>query len=102
MLDPQQRRDKTVTFGLFHDAMAGAGINQNNGEVSRRSTGCHIASVLHVTGCVGDDEFTFGSREITVGDIDRNALLAFLFQTVGQQRRIKTAAGGAVSRRFFG
>ena len=42
-----------------------------------------------VTGAVGDDEPAPGRREVAVGDVDRDALLALRAQAVGQQREVE-------------
>ncbi|MEH2530694.1 hypothetical protein V1274_001703 [Bradyrhizobium sp. AZCC 1614] len=44
---------------------------------------------------VGDDEAAALGAEETVGDVDRDALLALRLQAVDQQREIEIAAGGA-------
>ena len=67
-------------------------VDQNDRQVSRRRTGGHVSGVLNVPWSVRNNELTLGGAEIAIGDIDRDALLAFGFQTisqVGQQRRIK-------------
>src|SRR5581483_9674036 len=48
---------------------------------------------------VGDDERALGRREVAVGDVDRDALLALRAQAVGEQRQVdvigaRVAAGG--------
>ena len=44
---------------------------------------------------VGDDEAAALGGEEAVGDVDRDALLAFRLQAVDQQREIEVAAGSA-------
>ena len=58
VLDAEQRGDKTVATGLGQHAMAR--IDQNNGQVTGRRPGRHIARVLLVAGRVGDNEFPPG------------------------------------------
>ena len=92
MFDPQQRSDKAVTLGLLHYAVVMPSVDQDDCQVSRRCTSGHVSGVLNMPWCVRDDKFTLGRAEIAIGDIDRDALFAFGFQTigqVGQQRRIK-------------
>ncbi len=48
----------------------------------------HIARVLFVPRRVGDDEFPFRRGKIAVCHIDRNALFAFGFQSVGQDGEV--------------
>ena len=51
-------------------------------------------------GRVGDDERAARGREIAVGDIDRDALLALVFEPVEQQREIDVVAGRAEAPRL--
>ena len=44
---------------------------------------------------VGDDELAPGRGEIAVGHVNRDALLAFGAQAVGEQRQIDAPAGAA-------
>jgi hypothetical protein len=37
---------------------------------------------------VGDDELAAGRREVAIGDVDRDSLLALGAQAVGEQREI--------------
>ncbi len=53
--------------------------------------------VLLVTRAVGDDELAPRSREVAIGDVDRDALLAFRDQAVGEQRQIQRF-GAALGR----
>ncbi len=89
----QQRDDETVTLGLRQHPVTS--VNQNHGQIRSAAASGHIARVLLVAGRVRDDEFAFGGAEVAVGNIDRDPLLTFGFQTVGQQRGVKIAAGGA-------
>ena len=72
--------------------MPAIGVQQNDGQLRRRSAGGHVARVLLVAGRVGQNEFALGRREIAVGDVDGDALLAFGAQAVGEQRKIDFAA----------
>ena len=53
-----------------------------------RCTRDHIARVLLMTGCVGDDVFTAWRGEIAIRDVNRDALFAFGFQAVGEQGEV--------------
>jgi hypothetical protein len=44
--------------------------------------------VLHVAGRVGDDELALGRREVAVGDVDRDALLALGLEPVRDQGEV--------------
>ena len=91
VLDAQQRHDEGVTLGLRQNAFSG--IDHQNREVRRRRAGSHVPRVLLVARRVGDDELSLGRAEVAVGDIDRDALLPFLFQSIHKQRRVKITAG---------
>ena len=94
----QQRDDGEVTAGLLHDALAG--VDENDDRVGRRRAGDHVARVLHVSGAVGEDERPSARREVAVGDVDRDALLALGAQAVGQQGEVELAVReAAVGRR---
>ena len=65
---------------------------KNDGKIAVARAGDEIARVLLVARSVRDDEFSFGRREVAVCDIDRDALLAFGLQAVGQEREIDAFA----------
>src|SRR2546422_894100 len=73
-------------------------VNQNDGQVRGGGPGGHVPRVLLVTGGVGDDEVTLGSRKIPVGDIDRDLLLPLGFETVRQQREVELRPGADAGR----
>jgi hypothetical protein len=76
-----------------------ADVDQEQGEVRRRRAGQHVAGILLVARRVGDHEGATRRGEIAVGDIDRDALLAFGFKAVEQERILELARNGAVSAR---
>ena len=96
--DAEQTRDARVALGLRADAVAR--VDQQDGDVSGRSAGRHIARVLLVPRRVGQDELATGGGEIPVGDVDRDPLLALGAQAVGEQREIDRP-GIAVLRRLL-
>ena len=49
---------------------------------------------------IGDDEFPFGGREISVSHIDRDALFSLGPQAVGNQRRVELSTGGSMNLAF--
>ena len=53
-----------------------------------------------MAGCIRDDEFAARGREIAVGYVNGDALLAFGPQPVGEQRKIN-GPGGAIDAAFF-
>ena len=87
VFNSQQRRDKAMTASLIEHAFAR--IHQQNRQIAGGSAGGHIAGVLLVPRGVGDNKFAFLGREIAIGDIDGDALLAFSLQAIHQQRQIQ-------------
>ena len=72
MADSEQRSDKRVALRLGQQSLRG--VDENHRQISGRSAGSHVARVLFVAWCVGDDEFPPRRAEITVRDVNRNAL----------------------------
>src|SRR5690554_3535568 len=93
-----QRHQEAMAASLGHDAVAG--IDHQNGSVSSRSAGDHVASVLLMPRSIGDDELTLVSREKAIGHIDSDALLTLSGQAIDQQGEIHLAALGAVLLRI--
>ena len=83
MLDTEQRHQIGVTARLRDDACAG--IHQDDGEISRRTAGNHVARILFVSRRVGNDEFAVVRAEVTIRHVDGNTLFAFRLQAVQQQ-----------------
>jgi hypothetical protein len=79
----QQRSDVSVAASLRKQSLGR--VDQHDGEIGRGSPGGHVARVLLVAGRISNDEFTARRREIPVGHVNRNALLAFSAQPVGKQ-----------------
>ena len=70
-------------------------VDQHHGGVTAGRCSDHVAGVLLVAGRVCDDELARAGREIAVGHVDRDALLAFGLEAVGQQRQVDRRARGA-------
>ena len=70
-----------MSLGLGHPTMPG--VDEDNCHIEGRSPSCHIARVLLMSGAIGNDEFSFCGRKITVGNIDCDALLTFGFEAIG-------------------
>src|SRR5215831_1811835 len=94
----EQRTDKGVAAGLRQYALAR--VDEDHREVGGRRPGRHIARVLLVPRCVGDDEGALRRCEEPVGHIDRNSLLPLVFQSVQQEREVQVAPGCAKPARF--
>jgi hypothetical protein len=60
--------------------------------------GDHVPRVLDVPGRVGDDELAPGGREVPVGDVDRDALLALGPQAIGEQRQVHVLFAAQLAR----
>ena len=71
---------------------AALGVQQYDGEFGGRRAGGHVARVLLMARRVGQNELALGRREIAIGDVDGDALLALGAQAVGEQRKIDLAA----------
>ena len=93
MPDSQQGYDIAMPPGLRDDALAR--IDQDHRKVRSRRARCHVAGVLLMAGRVGGDEAALVGGEITVGDVDSDALFALRLQPVHQQRQIDLVALGA-------
>ncbi len=98
VVDAEQARDLRVPPRLRAHAVAR--VDQQDGDVGGRRAGGHVARVLLVAGRVGEDELAAGGREVAVGDVDRDALLALGAQAVGEQREVDRP-GGPVLRRLL-
>ncbi len=93
VVDAQQFCDPGVPVGLAQHA--GAGVDQQDGDVGIGGTGEHVARVALVAGGVGQDVAAGVGREEPVSDVDGDALLALGAQTVGQGGQV----GDALLRR---
>ncbi len=82
----EQRREERVPARLLDHAVPG--IDEDEGQVRGGRAGDHVARVLNVAGRVGDDELALRGREVAVGDVDGDALLALGAQAVGQEREV--------------
>ena len=78
---------------LLDDAVAR--VDEHDREVGGRGARDHVARVLHVARRVGEDERAPRGREVAVGDVDRDALLALGAQAVGQAREVERAVAPA-------
>ena len=92
----QQRGDEAVPLGLRQHAFAR--VDQHDGELGGRCAGHHVARVLNVAGRVGDDELAPRRREVAIGHVDGDVLLALGAQTIGQQRQVDIVFAAALAR----
>ena len=84
-----------MATGLIQHAFAR--VDQQNRQIAGRGAGRHIAGVLLMSRRVGDNKFTLLGREVAVGHVDSDALLALRLQSVYQQRQVELFALGAVT-----
>ena len=73
-----------------------ARVDEDDGEVGRGGAGRHVARVLLVPGGVGDDELAPLGGEVSVGDVDGDALLALREQPVDEKAVVDLAARRAL------
>ena len=84
--DLQEGSNEGVAFGLFDYAFAC--IHEDEGKVGGRSTGNHVSGVLYVSWGICNDEFTLWRSEVAVGNINGDALLAFVFKAVCEEAEV--------------
>ena len=84
--DAHELGQVAVTTGLGEHALAR--VDQDDRDVGGGCGGHHVAGVLLVARRVGDDVLAGAGREVAVGHVDGDALLALGLQTVGKQRQI--------------
>jgi hypothetical protein len=71
-------------------------IDEDDRGVAARRRGDHVARVLLVARRIGDDELALRGREVAIGDVDRDALLALGLEAVGEKREVdRLVAAGA-------
>ena len=97
VVDAEQARQRGVAARLLDDAVAG--VDQDHREVRRRRARDHVARVALVARGVGDDERAPRRREVAVGDVDRDALLALGAQAVGERREVGRAVRAVAVQR---
>ncbi len=73
-------------MGLGQKALAR--IDEHDREIRVRGSGRHVSGILLMAGCVGDDERARRRCEISVGDIDGDALFALGLEAIDEQREI--------------
>ena len=94
MAQAKQRTDIGMTTRLRQYALAR--IHEQHGGIGIRSASGHVARVLLMAWCIRDNESATRRGKIAIGDIDGDALFAFGFKTIHQQRQIHVGACRAV------
>ena len=88
--DAEQRQDAGMTPRLRQ--YPAPRIDQQHGEIAIRRAGRHVARVLHMARRIGDDKFAPWRREIAIGDVDGNLLLALGLQAVDEESEVELAS----------
>jgi hypothetical protein len=89
LFDADELDEEAVPAGLRQHTLPR--IDEDDREVSGRRTRHHVAGVLLMAGCVGDDELAAFRAEEPVRDVDGDALLALGGETVDEQREVELA-----------
>ena len=87
-----RQAEALVAARLDETSSAAIDVGENNGQIGRRSAGGHIARVLFVSGRVGNDELALVGGKKTIGDINRNSLLALRGKAIDQESEVEVAA----------
>ena len=90
----QETDDDGVTPRLGEKALAR--IDQKHCQFGRGRASRHVAGILLVARGVGDNECAPSGREISIGDVDGDALFALGLQPIEQQGKIDLRSAGAV------
>src|SRR5262247_1935753 len=83
MRNAHQARDIGVAARLRDHSVAC--VDENHGQIGSGRSGQHVARVLLVARCVGDDKLAFGRGKIAISNVDRNALLPLRHKPIGEQ-----------------
>ena len=86
ILDPEQMGEIGMTPGLDQNPFPR--IDQYDCGIGGRSACHHIAGILFVPRCIGDDELALFRRKKPIGDIDGDTLFAFCSETIHKQGEI--------------
>jgi hypothetical protein len=86
--DSEEARDDEVARARLRQQRLGD-VEEQHQRVGVARAGGHVARVLLVARRVGDDELAPRRREVAVGDVDGDALLALGFEAVGEQREVE-------------
>ena len=94
--DAEHAADREVATGLRRRAVLR--IDQEDRGIGTGSGCDHVARVLHVPGCVTEQDATPIGIERAVGNIDRDALFALGAQAVGEQCEVDALAAALAAR----
>jgi hypothetical protein len=88
--DAEQVDEEAVAAGLGEYPFSR--VDEQHGKLGGRGAGDHVAGELLMPRGVGDDELALRGREETIGDVDRDALLALGGKAVDEQRHVERSA----------
>ena len=96
LAEPEEPREVGVAPRLLHDAVPR--VNQDDRRVGGRGSCDHVPRILDVPRRVGYDELSLRRREVAVGDIYGDALLALCPEAVCQEGEIHLVASAPAAR----
>ena len=103
----EQGEQGGVAFGLCQQCdvvlnreIEFAYVHEDNRGMRGRCAGDHVARVLLVSRCVGDDVFAARCGEVAIRDVNGDALLALGLQPIGKQGEVNAIVIAAVVFRF--
>src|SRR5215831_3484449 len=79
-----------MPLGLRQHAVAR--VDQSDGQLRGRSAGRHVTRVLLVPRCVGDDKGALWGRKKPMGDVNGDALLSLVPETIEKQRKVEVVS----------
>ena len=85
--DTEQRHQVAVAASLREQSLLR--VDEDDAQIGGRGAGDHVARVLFVARCVGDDEVSARRREETVRNVDGDALLALRGEPIEQKRVVQ-------------
>jgi hypothetical protein len=90
VLNAKQVDNGAVPSGLDGDPLHR--IHEQNSQVADAGRRDHVARVLLVSRCIGENKSTPRTREVTVGNVDSDPLLALSLKTIEEKSEIQTVA----------
>ena len=99
MRNPQHRDNGRVAAELLD--RTGWCLYEQQGDVAVRRAGNHVPRVGDVSGGVGDDKGALGCREVAVGDVDSDSLLALGAKAIGDQGEVEPVPSALDARLLY-
>ena len=78
-----QFADSCMTSGLHQNALRS--VNQNDCQIRKRCTNCHVSGIFFMTWCVCNDKAAVVGCKIPICNVNRNTLFPFCHQAIQQQ-----------------